>query len=100
MASEEQAASRPIHRRSAPSPEYAAKGLRQANDRYQRNSRPTVQQRQPVTAFPGRATGWGFVQQRVYFPVPFADRIRPLTTPMSAPELRRARMECLVAGLL
>src|SRR6266498_1659068 len=100
MASEEQAAYRPIHRRSAPSPEFAAKELRQATDKYQRNSLPTVQQRQPVTVFPGRATRWGFVHQRVYFPVPFADRIRPSTTPMCAPELRRARMECLVAGLL
>src|SRR4030095_14303231 len=100
MASEEQAASRPIHRKSAPSPTFAAKELPRATDKYQRNSRPIVRPRLPATAFPGRAIEWDFVHQRVDFPSPSANRIRPATAPMCAPELRLARMEFPAAGLL
>src|ERR1700746_63235 len=100
MASEGRAASRPIHRRSAPAPEFAVKELRRVTDKRRRNSRPTVELRLLVNALPGRATRRDFVHRRGYFRSPSANRIRPSTTPMCAPELRRARMEFLVAGLL
>src|SRR4029077_1329703 len=100
MASEGQAASRPIHRKSVPSPAFAVKELRQANGKHRRNSRLTVQQPQLVTAFPGRAIDWDFAHQRVSFRFPSENPIQPATTPMCAPELRPARMEFPVAGLL
>src|SRR5512140_3701 len=100
MASEEQAAFPPIHRKSAPSPKSAVKELRRATDKYQRNSRPIVRLRQPATAFLGRAIEWDFVRQRVYSRFPCANRIRPATIPRCAPELRLARMVFPAVGLL
>src|SRR2546423_6835743 len=100
MASEGQAASRPIRRRSVPSPEFAVKELRQANGKRSKNSRLTGQQRPAVTAFPGQAIHWGFVDQRVSFRFPSENRIRHSTTLMCAQELRRAKMEFPAADLL
>src|SRR5205823_15087816 len=100
MASEGQAASRPIRRRSVPSPVFAVKELRQANGKRSKNSRLTGQQRQVVTAFPGRAIDWGFVHQRVSFRFLSENRIRPPKAPMCALELRRAKMEFPAADLL
>src|SRR6266508_5983191 len=100
MTSEGQAASRPIHRRSVPSPEFAVKELLQANGKRRRNSRLTVRQRQLVTAFPGRAIEWDLVHQRFSFRSPSENRIRHSKIPMCVPELRRAKMEFQAADLL
>src|SRR6185369_2979499 len=99
MASEGQVASRPIHRRSVPSPAFAVKEWRQANGKRRRNSRLTVQQPELLTAFPGRAIDWDFARQRVSFRSPPENWIRPATTPMCATEPLPARMEFQVAGL-
>src|ERR1044071_4183262 len=99
MASEGQAASRPIHRKNVPSPESAVKELRQASGKRRRNNHLTVQQRQLVSTFPGRAIEWDFVHQRVLFRFPSENWIRHSTTPMCAPELHRAKMEFPAADL-
>src|ERR1044072_4663480 len=99
MASERQAAPRPIHRKNVPSPGFAVKELRQASGKRRRNNPVTVQRRQLVTAFPGRAIEWDFVHQRVSFRLVSENWIRHSTTPMCAPELHRAKMEFPAADL-
>src|SRR4026209_559290 len=99
MASEVQAASRPIHRKNVPSPEFVVKELCQASGKRRRNNRLTVQRLQLVTAFPGRAIELGFAHQPVSFRFLSENRIRHSTTPMCAPELHRAKMEFPAADL-
>src|SRR5882724_12855983 len=99
MASEVRAASRPIRRKTVPSPGFAVKELRQATGKRRKNNPLTVQRRQLVTAFPGRAIEWDFAHQRVSFRFPSENRIRHSTTPMCAPELHRAKMEFPAADL-
>src|SRR2546421_4352516 len=100
MASEGQTASRPIHQRSVPSPESAARELPRAIDKRPRNTRPIVQLPQPATTFLGQAIAWDLVHQRVYSRFPSANRKRREITLGYAPELRLTRMEFPVAGLL
>src|SRR6266550_8921777 len=99
MVSEVQAASRPIRRKNVLSPGFAVKELRQASGKRRRNNHLTVQRRQPVTALSGREIEWYFAHQRVSFRSPSENRIRHSTTPMCAPELRRAKMEFPAADL-
>src|SRR5436190_2863771 len=99
MASEEQAASRPIHRKSVPLPESAVTGLLRAIDKRWRNNRPSVQQPQPVIAFLGQAIERDFVRRQAAFRFGPANRRRHAITPMCAREPRLARMEFPAVGL-
>src|SRR5207249_12151214 len=100
MASEEPAASHPIHQKSAPSPEFAVKELRRATDKRPRSIRGSVQPLYPVTAFLRQAIVWDFAYKKVYSRFPSANRTQRATTPRCAPELRPARTEFPAAGLL
>src|SRR6266496_1293951 len=100
MASEGRAASRPIHRRSVPSPESAGKELRRATDKRPRSSRLIVRLHQLASAFLGLAIAWDFVHRPAYSRFPSENPIRLGTARKCAPELRLTRMEFLAAGLL